>query len=491
MLAAGIALLACGGGSDPTAQDDGAVIEEPAGDRRLTMRHAISPTEIEAGGETIGCYSWTPGNETPLYVNAVEFANLGAFHHSNWFIVPDSVYEGPDGHWNCDDREFNELSAAMSGTVLFAQSTQAWTERVQFTEGAVIRIPAHARIVADVHLLNLAPQERETAAWLDLEVIHPYDVQTVLSPVQLTYFDLQIPAMSEIRFRADCGPWSQENPWVIPEMSIHYVLPHFHGAGNYFDFRAGEADEVRVTVEGFDAEALGQVFDPPVEIPAGPQISLTCGYRNGLSQPLTWGIGINEMCVALLLVDARAVYSGVVAQTEGIVDAVGTIPVHSGVCHWLESAKGRAYATPTDEERASELTLPAGSPDPEATPEPPTCRDADASSAPAAAPTFDNVRRYVLEPWCSFSACHGEASAGGLALQGDDLAASLLAHAPAGPTELPFVEPGNAEGSWLYRSIARCDPGGGARSMPRNAPVLLEDDVVAIVRAWIDAGAPE
>jgi hypothetical protein len=55
------------------------------------------------------------------------------------------------------------------------------------------------------------------------------------------------------------------------------------------------------------------------------------------------------------------------------------------------------------------------------------------------------------------------------------------------------VEPGDPEGSWLYRIISRCEPtddaGNVLAHMPRNAPVLMDDALVATVRAWIEAGA--
>jgi hypothetical protein len=58
---------------------------------------------------------------------------------------------------------------------------------------------------------------------------------------------------------------------------------------------------------------------------------------------------------------------------------------------------------------------------------------------------------------------------------------------------MPLIVPGNAEGSWIYRLLAQCDPttadGAYVSHMPKNAPVLLDDALVAKLRAWIDAGA--
>jgi hypothetical protein len=57
-------------------------------------------------------------------------------------------------------------------------------------------------------------------------------------------------------------------------------------------------------------------------------------------------------------------------------------------------------------------------------------------------------------------------------------------------SQLPLVAPGDPEGSWLYRRVSRCAPDGAAH-MSLNSPTLLDPSVVALVREWIAAGAPE
>ena len=62
-------------------------------------------------------------------------------------------------------------------------------------------------------------------------------------------------------------------------------------------------------------------------------------------------------------------------------------------------------------------------------------------------------------------------------------------------TSMPLVAPGDPEGSWLYQRVSRCAPvddnGTALPNMPLNAPVLLQDEAVALVRQWIEAGAPD
>ena len=47
---------------------------------------------VERGEEVSGeCQSWTLNNDEPLFVSKVRQTNDGAWHHSNWFFVPNHV----------------------------------------------------------------------------------------------------------------------------------------------------------------------------------------------------------------------------------------------------------------------------------------------------------------------------------------------------------------------------------------------------------------
>ena len=71
----------------------------------------------------------------------------------------------------------------------------------------------------------------------------------------------------------------------------------------------------------------------------------------------------------------------------------------------------------------------------------------------------------------------------------------MLSHTTMANSDLPLVAPGDPDGSWLYRRIADCEPtdraGNIMAHMPFNAPTLARAELVAKVRAWIAAGAPE
>lgn len=58
---------------------------------------------------------------------------------------------------------------------------------------------------------------------------------------------------------------------------------------------------------------------------------------------------------------------------------------------------------------------------------------------------------------------------------------------------MPLVSPGDPDDSWLYHLLADREPtlpaGQVVSHMPKNAPKLLDDALVAKLREWIEAGA--
>jgi hypothetical protein len=82
-----------------------------------------------------------------------------------------------------------------------------------------------------------------------------------------------------------------------------------------------------------------------------------------------------------------------------------------------------------------------------------------------------------------------------LDLSATDLHGELMDHEVVADVSLPLVEPGDPEGSHLYQRLARCeavdDAGHPLSHMPYNAPFLLDDELVALVRTWIEDGAQD
>ncbi len=103
-------------------------------------------------------------------------------------------------------------------------------------------------------------------------------------------------------------------------------------------------------------------------------------------------------------------------------------------------------------------------------------------------PTYAEVDA-ILQPSCGFSSCHG-AGAGGLTIGADAAAnrAALVDVVADGDPTRRLVVPEDADASYLIAKLEGAD-GIVGDAMPPAAP--LSDDDVALIRAWIDAGAPE
>jgi hypothetical protein len=480
--------------SESGSSESGEDIPESA-----AITHAFGRLELGGQEDHAGrCVSWTLDNEQPIYAQSVLVSNVGYFHHSNWFIVPDTEFDGPDGYWNCDDRGYSELAAGTSGTVLFAQSTQSWVEEQRLSAGAVIKIPPRSRVVAGIHTLNAAPRRTSTRLWVTLEALHPREVTTVVTPIAIQYRDLLIPANTEVRVTAECElatPHMQATG-VPLQTRLHYVLPHYHYLGNYFDVSVvgGELDGQSVfQIDGFDGGANGGTYDPPLELPGATGLSVTCGFDNWRSTDVEWGNGEGEMCVLMALIESEAKLVGTVASGDAVDDVREGIQYRSGNCLSIGSAKSPEQGMPTAEEIAAPLYLPPADPNDAGIPAVPECRDANRDLEPEQPITLTSLRETIFAPSCTFSSCHAQGGAAGLNLAAGDLHRALMEHELMIDSGMPLVKPGDPEGSWLYRILADCEPalasGATVDHMPKGAPILLDGGVIAKLRAWIEAGA--
>ena len=104
-------------------------------------------------------------------------------------------------------------------------------------------------------------------------------------------------------------------------------------------------------------------------------------------------------------------------------------------------------------------------------------------------PTFSNVQAEVLTPSCSFSSCHG-GGAGGLTLDGSAEDRGRLVGVPSSQLAgTNRVNPGDPDGSYLMMKLeGAADIVDDAMPPPNGG---LDPEKIALVRAWIEAGAGE
>ena len=110
---------------------------------------------------------------------------------------------------------------------------------------------------------------------------------------------------------------------------------------------------------------------------------------------------------------------------------------------------------------------------------------------PASGPTFSQqIQAQILTPACVF--CHtdeGRTPTGGLNLKAGAAYASLVGVASTGKPGAVRVIAGNPSGSYLVQKLEGAADIVGLR-MPRNGPPFLSDAQVALIRQWIQNGAP-
>jgi len=305
---------------EPTAET---IPCDPAAEH-CTLQHAFGDYLIDGATEIDGvCMSWTLDNDDELWVNAVTTDNDGMFHHSNWFFVPEVTFNQPDGHWNCWEHGFTEVAAAVFGGVLYAQSTQTFGEEQRFLPGAAVRIPPRSRIIAYAHLLNTSSTAATTEMRVDLETLPADSIDTPLLPFRLDYTDLKIPAQSQARFGGSCDiAATHETSVGTPfELTLHWVLPHYHALGDHFSLRLAGGDrdgELLFELDGVYGEPLGHGFEEPFDVAAAGAngLNFTCGYTNPTDSEVGYGIGDQEMCVMLGFAESGMLFDGLIDTAD-------------------------------------------------------------------------------------------------------------------------------------------------------------------------------
>ena len=233
------------------------------------------------------------------------------------------------------------------------------------------------------------------------------------------------------------------------------------------------------------------MFDPPLDLTGVTGMRFTCGYDNWRDVNVGWGIGDQEMCVMLGLAEIEDHVGRVGHRRDQAVGMTDGVVEYEGPCGILAVPKNPEQTLPTQAERDGPLYMPAqrrlrdpagarrasitipGSPRRSSrrsatSPRPCSARRARSTPATGRRPPWpvSTSKRPTCSPSCSTtrsSATRGRA----------------------------LVEPGDPDSSWLYQIMANCAPDGGGSGthMPLNAPVLLDDTHVALVREWIADGA--
>ena len=165
----------------------------------------FGPFDVAAQQEiTTKCVQITLHNSEAMFVNTVELTTGPGFHHSNWFFVPEHVFAGPDGTFECNDRDFDIAAAAAVGGVFFAQSTQSAHEVQAFPAGMAIPLNPKTKLIAQIHLLNRSDEDLVIKPNIKITTIPEAEVTTRLAGISMEFHPLSLPPRKQSRFTVDC-----------------------------------------------------------------------------------------------------------------------------------------------------------------------------------------------------------------------------------------------------------------------------------------------
>jgi hypothetical protein len=308
-----------------------------------TFAKDVSTLTVAAGHEDEDtCQSWTLNNPTELWVNSIAQHNGGAYHHANWFFVPDDQYKLPDGIWSCANNSvapFDEVSAALEGGYLFALSTQSHDETQQLPTGDAIRIPPYSRLVGASHLLNSTDSSVTSTMHLAFTTIPLTQVTGKLAPARIQFQDLHIDPNASSSFTTECDfDAAYANNVKQPfQYQIAYTLTHYHALGAYqqLEVAGGPNDGMVIMRHDGVGNNAGTAIDPPVDLAAlgAHGVRLTCGYTNPRAVEVGWGIGDQEMCVIAIQAITQGGWVGDVTSGSSIVGTATNGEIqHAGPC---------------------------------------------------------------------------------------------------------------------------------------------------------------
>lgn len=123
------------------------------------------------------------------------------------------------------------------------------------------------------------------------------------------------------------------------------------------------------------------------------------------------------------------------------------------------------------------------------------CGGSDDGGAEAETATFQRIQTEVFDVSCSSDSCHSSVGqAGSMILDAEHSWNELVNHAPANPIAVAHgwmrVMPGEADRSFLLAKLTHTLAAGEGLGMPYNA-APLDAGTIAVIRAWIEAGAPK
>ncbi len=231
---------------------------------------------IEAGEEAYFCQNFANPFGSPVDVVQSESFMTPGSHHM--FVFYNDVNQ--DGALEtCSGLEY-------SRTLHTAQTPQHLTK---YPPGVGRFVDATSGLRVMAHYVNTSAQAVDAQVTVVFQVLPGGTSQMQAASLFFNNFEVYVPKNSTGSATKTCD--------IPHDAQLIDVVSHMHQFGTHF---VAKTDKGAVLYEGTDwNEPEAAVFDPPVLLPAGTQVTYTCDYKNTTSQTLTFGDSAltNEMCI--------------------------------------------------------------------------------------------------------------------------------------------------------------------------------------------------
>ena len=250
--------------------------DEDSGDAGETVTLSLDPFVVQPGEEGLRCQTFgnPTGGDAAIRALAADL-DRGGHHMLVWRL--DGATDTPLGPCGQDPGYQN----------LLFQSQRVGAERVELPPTAVVSLPAAAGLYVQIHYLNSGSEPVTIDNRLTLELAGD-EGGAALSPLFFDNLDIRVPAGST-------GTVIEKSCPLDRDADLVWLSSHMHSHGLELTIRAG--DQLLYRTDTPDGPPM-QVFDPPVRLARGTEVTYACTYRGEPDRDITFGPSLADdaMC---------------------------------------------------------------------------------------------------------------------------------------------------------------------------------------------------
>jgi hypothetical protein len=277
--------VSCGDGDNPGADGGGGGGSDGGGgggaDAGPSDWQALISGDwtLNPGSETYRCVRLTVSEDT--YISEFRaIAPLGT-HHTVLTVGDPS---GDDGISNCN-------AGTNADAMIFGSGVG--TNPIAFPEGVAMKIEAGQQLLLNLHLFNVADNQLDGTSGTEIVTIPESEVEQVAEVILMgRTVSLQVPP----------GESTQIGRCVMNgDVNIFAFSPHMHQMGTHMKIVAKPSSgDVTLHDAAYDFyEQKVFLSEPAIQLEAGDEIEVHCGYDNTSNSTIPFGDSSNqEMCFA-------------------------------------------------------------------------------------------------------------------------------------------------------------------------------------------------